>query len=229
MCGRFSLHTVRERIIEHFGIEEFSETGMTPRFNIAPSQIIPVVRLNRDGRRELAQLRWGLIPYWAKDANTGFSTINARAETVASKPAFRDPFRRRRCLVPADGFFEWEPRGGKSKQPWFIHPKDADLFGFAGLWDGWQAADGKVLETFTIIVTDASDLVRPIHDRMPAILSPTDYDRWLDVRTFDLDALQGLLRPYPAERLEAYPVSSRVNSPKNDDELCSMPVGVGAS
>lgn len=229
MCGRFSLHTVRERIVEHFGIEEFSETGISPRFNIAPSQVIPVVRLNQTGRRELVPLRWGLIPHSAKEPNAGYHMINARAETVALKPAFRDSFRRKRCLIPADGFFEWQPVGGKSKQPWFIHPKDGDLFGFASLWDHWQAPDGKVIETFTIIVTDANDLLQPFHDRMPSILAPTDYDLWLDVQAFDRDALQGLLRPYPSERLRACPVSSRVNSPKNDDELCPTPVLIGGS
>jgi putative SOS response-associated peptidase YedK len=223
MCGRFSLHTVRERIAEHFDAEEFSETRIFQRWNVAPSQEVLVVRASEAGRRELTFLRWGLVPHWAKEGKFQYSTINARAETVASKPAFRDSFRRRRCLIPADGFYEWQPAKPR-KQPWFIRVKGADLFAFAGLWDRWRGAGGEVVESFTIVVTDANDLLRPIHDRMPVILVPADYQAWLDPSRFEPGRLAGLLRQYPADKMDAYRVSSGVNTPANDDPSCVKPL-----
>ncbi|MGH6960565.1 MAG: SOS response-associated peptidase, partial [Dongiaceae bacterium] len=182
-------------------------------YNAAPSQNLPVVRLDRDGRRELALLRWGLIPSWARDPAIGYRTINAKAETVAEKPAFRAAFRKRRCLVPADGFYEWQKIDG-GKQPWRITLKDGAPFAFAGLWEHWDKG-GEPVESFTIITTTANALCAEIDDRMPVIIGPADYEAWLAAA--DTAIPQALLQPYPAETMAAYPVGTRVNSPKNDD------------
>lgn len=184
-----------------------------PRYNAAPTQRMPVVRVF-DGKRELVLLRWGLIPSWAKDPKIGNSLINARGETVHEKPAFRSAFKARRCLVPADGFYEWRKLSGGSKQPYRITMADSSPFAFAGLWERWDKGD-EPLETFTIITTTANVLVAPIHDRMPVILDPADYDAWLESQ--DTTIPMALLQPYPAKRMSAYPVSTRVNSPRNDD------------
>jgi putative SOS response-associated peptidase YedK len=226
MCGRYRLARDDKRIAEHFEIHDWREIKIPlrlPRFNVAPTQVVPAVRLDSEGRREVVGLRWGLVPHWAKESDAGYRTINARAETVAEKPSFREAFRRRRCLIPADGFYEWQPVGRK-KQPWLVRLKTDDLFALAGLWEHWEGKGGEVLESFTVIVTDANDLLRPIHDRMPVILAPADYDAWLDVGRFDRTRLANLLRPYPAEALEAYPVSARVSNPRIDDESCAEPV-----
>jgi putative SOS response-associated peptidase YedK len=193
---------------------------LRPRYNIAPSQSALVVRLDQEGRREGALLRWGLIPFWAKDEKIAYKTINARAETVASAPAFRAAYRRRRCIVPATGFYEWK-RLQRGKQPYRIRPADAPLFGFAGLWESWRAPTGEAIETYTILTTDANELMRELHNRMPVILAPADYGAWLDA---DHPDAQALLKPCPPERMTAYPVSARVNSPANDDESVIAPV-----
>lgn len=220
MCGRYTLHTSVERLIEHFHLRQAQE--IASRFNTAPSQDIPAIRGDSQNK-ELAMLRWGLIPGWAKEEKTGYSMINARAETVAIKPAFRSAFRYRRCLVPADGFYEWKSVAGK-KQPYYIHRRDNEVFAFAGLWEHWKGEGGKSIESCTIIVTVANDLIQPIHDRMPVILEPAAYDTWLDPQNHDGSVLVGLLKPYSAEKLEAYPVSPRVNSPTNDDSDCTAPL-----
>lgn len=228
MCGRYRLARDDERIAAELGVKLPAEWGeirvpfRLPRHNAAPTQTLPVVRLGRAGERELVGLRWGLVPSWSRDPASGPHPVNARAETVAVRPAFRDAFRRRRCLVPADGFYEWQPVG-RRKQPWLVRRKDGDLFAFAGLWERWHGAGSEPLETFSILVTDANDLLQPLHDRMPVILAPGDYGAWLDVSQFDRARLESLLKPFPAEGLEAYPVSTRVNSPANDDEACSAP------
>ena len=166
--------------------------------------------------------RWGLIPSWAKDLKIGYSTINARAETVDTKPSFRSAFKKRRCLVPADGFYEWQ-KVDSSKQSYRITLKDEGIFAFAGLWELWKGEEK--IESFTIIVTDANDFLRPIHDRMPVILEPADYDFWLDGEVQSVETLKGLLKPYSSEKMTTYPVSKRVNSPKNDDPACIVAVG----
>jgi putative SOS response-associated peptidase YedK len=224
MCGRYTIHTPRDKIRERYGIARDLATleKLFERYNVAPSQPVAAVRIARDGVRELVPLRWGLIPHWAKDPKTGYSMINARAETVAAKPAFRDAFRRRRCLIPADGFYEWK-QVGTAKQPFHIRMKEGGDFAFAGLWEHWQGEDQEI-ESCSIIVTDANDLLRPIHDRMPVILDPADYEAWLDPENRDTEALAGLLMPYPAERMEAVPVSRRVNSPKTDEASLLDPV-----
>ncbi len=196
---------------------------LKPRFNIPPSQEILTVRqtLERHGR-ELVTLRWGLIPAWAKDPKIGNRLINARAESLAEKAPFRSAFQRRRCLIPADGFFEWRKRHGK-REPYCVRLRDGDLFAFAGLWDQWQSPDGELVESCTIVTTGANDLVRPLHDRMPVIVDPRDYERWLDRRIQDPAKLREILKPYPSERMIAYPVSAAVNNPRNDDAQCVEP------
>ncbi len=221
MCGRYSLTTPVEAVGRLFQVAE--RPNLEPRYNIAPSQDAPVVRAGEAGGRRLGMLRWGLIPSWAKEARVGYRMINARAETVAQKPAFRGAFRQRRCLVPADGFYEWR-KLGKAKQPYRITLADGGPFAFAGLWERWRASDGQAVESFTIITTEANPLLRPIHDRMPVILDAADYDAWLDTAGVAPEEAARRLRPYLAEGLVAVPVSTRVNSPKNDDVACIVPL-----
>ena len=182
--------------------------NLRPRYNIAPTQDVLAVRLDSAGKQEAVQLRWGLIPSWAKEEKIAYSTINARAETVASKPAFREAFKRRRCLIGADGYYEWKAEGGV-KQPYRITLDPEHPFSFAGLWEHWEKED-TVVESCTIIVTNANDLTKDIHDRMPVILDPADYDRWLNGA-----AGEELLKPYPSEKMARYPVSRAVGSVKN--------------
>ncbi|HXY36302.1 MAG TPA: SOS response-associated peptidase [Planctomycetaceae bacterium] len=215
MCGRFTLRARPADLVEVF--ELLREPELTPRFNIAPTQPVAIVR-QVDKHREISMVRWGLIPFWAEDPKVGYSTINARAETVAKKPTFRQSFAKRRCLIPADGFYEWQRMDGR-KQPFFIHMKDDRPFAFAGLWDRWKRGD-QAIESCSIIVSNANELVEPIHDRMPVILDQEDYARWLDPKNQDTAALQGLLRPYPAEGMTAFPISTLVNSPRNDQPEC---------
>jgi putative SOS response-associated peptidase YedK len=224
MCGRFTLHTPYDQLGEHFGIADMPETAAS--YNIAPSQTVPAVRVGEQ-RRELVMLRWGLVPAWARDAKTTYRMINARAESVAEKPAYRTAFRRRRCLVPADGFYEWR-QTADGKQPYYIRMKNAGIFAFAGLWEHWEGND-EVIESCTIIVTEANDIIRPVHDRMPVIIAPADYTQWLDPERQEPASLRPLLRPYPAEAIEVYPVSRRVNSPKNNDAECIAPQTNAAS
>ncbi len=222
MCGRYSLTTPVEGLRQVFGFLE--QPNLAPRYNVAPSQEIAAVRLGEDGERHFAQLRWGLIPSWAKDVKIGYKMINARAETVAEKPAFRAAFRRRRCLVLADGFYEWQKREKGAKQPYRITLADGGPFGFAGLWESWRDPESdERIESATIIVTEANDLLRPIHDRMPVILAPADFDAWLDVEQ-PREAAEALLRPYPAAALITTPVSTRVNKVTNDDLEVIAPI-----
>lgn len=218
MCGRFALYSDPSTLARRFETETIP--GMEPRYNIAPSQTIPIVR-EESGKRQFALVHWGLIPHWAKDIKIGYHTINARAETVNSKPAFRNAFKHRRCLVPADGWYEWQViPGSKTKQPWFIALKDRQPLAFAGLWEQWKTPEGGELESCTIIVTDANSFTRQIHDRMPVILSPGDWDAWLESEAKDAEGLQSLLKPYPSEDIAAWPVSTKVNSPRNDSLEC---------
>jgi len=195
---------------------------MPPRYNIAPTQPVAAIRLEAATEtREYAALRWGLVPSWATDLKIGSRLINARAETVASKPAFRAAFAKRRCLIPADGFYEWRPQG-KEKQPYLIQMGDGQPFVFAGLWERWQGENLPPLETCTILTTTANELMKPLHERMPVILSPANCQRWLDPKTSKADA-EALLRPWPAENLTAVPVGKWVNNPRNDDPQCLEP------
>ncbi len=190
--------------------------ALQPRYNIAPSQQVPVIRLDAQGYCELVMLKWGLLPRWSKEPKSGYSMINARADTVASKPAFRYAFRHHRCLVPASGFYEWRKIDAR-RQPYYVRAQDGGPFCFAGLWEHWKSPDGsQTIDSCTIIVTDANELLAPIHDRMPVILPEDAYLGWLNPAT-SLETLQQMLRPYPARLLTAYPVSPRVNSPQFDD------------
>jgi putative SOS response-associated peptidase YedK len=200
-----------------FRTSEEPETG--PRYNIAPTQSVPILRTGDDNARTWAEARWGLIPSWAKDQRMGARMINARAETVASKPVFRSALTRRRCLVPTTGFFEWR-RTGSRKQPYFICFVDRRPFAFAGLWELWKSDRSQWIESFTIITTEPNEVVRPLHDRMPVIVAPEDYTEWIDAERPVEPRLGEILAPYPHEEMEAFPVSTRVNSVANDDEGC---------
>lgn len=225
MCGRYRL-TAKERYIrEHFELQE--EVEWTPRYNIAPTQQVLTVRQDRkEPRRKHSLMRWGLIPFWSKDAVISARTINAVSETAAEKPAFREPMQGRRCLVPADGFYEWKKLNVKSKQPYNIGLADDQLFAFAGLWDRWRSPSGEKIESCTILTTDANELLRDIHDRMPVILRREDYDLWLDPGVTDPRRVQDLLRPFDARLMKVYPVSTFVNSPDNDSPECVKPAEV---
>lgn len=220
MCGRFTLRAPASVIAEEFGL--FDVAPFDARYNIAPTQPVAVVRRTAQSAvpaRELAWLRWGLIPSWADDPSIGNRLINARSETVAEKPAFRVALRRRRCLVVADGFYEWQ-KSGKRRQPYFIRLRNDRPFGFAGLWESWEGPDHSALESCTLLTTDANDLVRPIHDRMPVIVPPEGYDLWLDPAVEDPKRLEPLLRPYASEAMVAQPVSPVVNSPTHEGPQC---------
>ena len=223
MCGRYTLQASPEEIAIQFAVEINNLSLSKPRYNIAPSQNIAVVQIKPDtSQRELTRLRWGLIPSWAKDPKIAYSTINAKAETVATKPAFRSAFRKRRCLIPASGFYEWQSQD-KQKQPMYIHLKDHHLFAFAGLWEHWEPKEGEPIKSCTIITTDANELMLPIHNRMPVILASKDYGQWLDPTT-RTDSLQVLLKPYTTDEMEAYAVSKMVNNPRNDVPQCMTPI-----
>ena len=216
MCGRFALPTPEE-LASHFNLKK--TPGLEPRYNITPSQDIAAVRLiSGTPDRELVMLKWGLIPFWAKDKKIGYKLINARAEGIAGKPAFRAAFRQRRCLIPARGFFEWL-HTTKTKQPYFVRLKETDILAFAGLWEHWQGEDGEIIESCTIITTRANTTVGKIHDRMPAIIEPVQYENWLDPHAAN-QALLSMLKPFPAQQMVAYPVGLEVNNPKNDNPDC---------
>jgi putative SOS response-associated peptidase YedK len=215
MCGRFTLFDATPVLSREFGVP--IRFDIAPHYNIAPSQKVAVVR-NRpdDGGRELALLRWGLVPSWAKDPSIGARMINARAETAHEKPAFRNAFRSRRCLVPASGFYEWRKQG-PVKQPYHISLLERRVMAMAGLWDRWKGEEGSPIESCTILTTDANELIAPLHDRMPVIISPENYDSWLNPSIRDPAAPAPLLAPCPPEKLIAHPVSRRVNDPSVDD------------
>jgi putative SOS response-associated peptidase YedK len=217
MCGRFTLRSSGEAVAEAFGLPEVPD--LLPRFNIAPGQPVAVVRQKQQAQgRELALLRWGLVPAWADDPSLGHRLANARSETAATKPSFHRAFRSRRCLVVADGFYEWQRAGGR-KQPYFVGLQGDRPFGLAGLWERWDK-HGEPVESCTILTTDANELMRPIHERMPVIVPPDQYGLWLDPRFEDTKKLAKLLRPFPAEGMLAYRVSTLVNNPKNDGPQC---------
>jgi putative SOS response-associated peptidase YedK len=212
MCGRYTLRTPVDSLAEAFEIEEYP-SSITPNYNIAPTQEVAAV-VEEDEKRKLEMLHWGLIPSWAKDPSIGNKMINARAETVAEKPSFRRAFKVRRCLILADRFYEWK-KTDDGKQPYHVKMEDGSLFAFAGLWETWQ--NGEEIRSCTIITTDANDLMSEIHHRMPVILHPEDYAMWLDHDFEEKEVLTTLLKPYPADVMEAYPVSRRVNKPSNNE------------
>jgi putative SOS response-associated peptidase YedK len=219
MCGRYTLKTPVEKLAEEFGFEA-SSVELPPNYNVAPTQQVAAV-LEEGGERHLELLRWGLIPSWADDPGIGSRMINARAETAPEKPSFRRAFRERRCLIPADGFYEWRRTNG-AKQPYYIRMKEGRPFAFAGLWESWKDDGDPEIRSCTILTTGPNDLLAEIHDRMPVILPAGSYDAWLDPEA-DRDELYGLLAPYPEDEMEAYPVSRFVNSPQNNDPRCIEP------
>lgn len=224
MCGRFAQAASPEAIAELFDLPLSAVPPYTPRYNLAPTQPALVLRRHpMTHQKELTFLTWGLIPSWAKDPSIGQKLINARAESLTEKPAFRAAFRRRRCIVPADGFYEWK-KTGDGKQPYFIARKDGKPMALAGLWERWESPDGSVIESFALITTAPNALVRKIHNRMPAILPEDAFDLWLDPFA-DLSVLKELLMtPYPADRLKAWPVSTLVNNPAYDDPSLIEPL-----
>lgn len=224
MCGRFALLTPGEEIAAMFDLDS-APAGIVARYNIAPTQPVATVRLQPGtGRRELTYCHWGLIPSWAKDHSLAARMINARAETAAEKPAFRAAYKYRRCLIPASGFYEWQPQNG-AKQPLYIHPAGGQLLALAGLWEHWQSPDGSEIDSCTILTTGPNAFMHPIHNRMPVIVDPADFELWLRTDGQRLDQLQHLLRPAPDELLTAHPVSTYVNSPRNEGPQCIAPAG----
>jgi putative SOS response-associated peptidase YedK len=226
MCGRYTLHHNVEEIEVRFDAESNLE-DFGPRYNIAPSQMVPTIR--QTDKRELVNCKWGLIPFWAKDPAIGNKMINAKAETLAEKPSFKHALAKRRCLIPADGFYEWKKQGKAPSQPIYIRRHDQGLFAFAGLWEEWKTPEGDKLPSCTIITVEPNELISQFHHRMAAILRPEDEAAWLDLKNPAADVLP-LLRPYPAEELEAFEVSRAVNSPSFDDPSCiaaeSRPIGI---
>jgi putative SOS response-associated peptidase YedK len=227
MCGRYGRRADKQRIAEMMqaGDTNVFDVDFAPSYNVAPQTMQPVVRLNPDtGRRELAMMRWGLVPFWSRDGKAGYSTINARAETLTTSPAYREAVKRRRCLVPVDFFFEWQKLDAKTKQPYSIALKGGDLFAFAGLWETWRdKAIGQMLESYTIITTDPNELMEPFHDRMPAILDPKDYERWLapaEPSQLPVD----LLRPYATEEMKAWKVGNDVGNVRNNRSELIEPI-----
>jgi putative SOS response-associated peptidase YedK len=219
MCGRYRLSAV-ERIEEQFEAEQTQE--LCPRYNIAPSQPVPIVR-QQGPRRSVAVVRWGLVPFWAKDGSIGYKMINARSETVMQRPAFRNCFFTRRCLIPADGFYEWS-KLQKEKRPFHLGMTDNSVFAFAGLWDSWRAPDGIPLESCTILTTTPNSLVADLHNRMPVILPRDQYEMWLSAPPSDAARLANVLKPFDSSLMKRYEVSSLINSPKNDSADCVVPV-----
>lgn len=221
MCGRYYRRSDKQQIAEAFRLGLPTTFEILPSFNVCPQSFQPIVRLDEEtGKRELAQARWGLVPFWANDPKIAYNTINAKAETLAASPAFREALKRRRCLVPLDGFYEWEPSGGKNKQPYAVSLASGGLFGVAGLWDRWKdKASGEWLDTFTVITTDPNEVMEPFHNRMPVILRPDDFQRWMDPGDDPGDPARlpvDLLRPYPAEEMKAWKVGAAVGNVRND-------------
>ncbi len=223
MCGRYRLSRKKQIVEEYFDCVS-GEEDWSPRYNIAPTQPVPVIRQNpKNNVRELSLLRWGLIPHWAKEPSIAMGTINAKSETAAKKPAFRDPLKFRRCLIPADGFYEWK-RTARGKQPYCFEVRGGELFAFAGLWDAWKDSTGQWIKTCSILTTTPNALTETVHDRMPVILHPDCYELWLDPGMQNVAMIADLLRPYDPDSMRSYPVSTRINHVANDDRECSMPL-----
>ena len=221
MCGRFALGIPPFNIVEYFNIDELID--YEPRYNIAPTQSVPVIVNNRENNKRVMKLyRWGLIPSWAKAPGIGSKLINARAETAAEKPSFRSAFKHRRCLIPATGFYEWG-KTDSAKQPYFIRRQDTKPLAFAGLWERWHGTGDSNIDSCTILTTEANDVLSTLHNRMPVILDPDAYELWLNTDMTDKARLKHLMKPYQSEPLTVYPVSTYVNKPQNDDLKCIEP------
>jgi putative SOS response-associated peptidase YedK len=221
MCGRYVLKAALPDIARMLGMDV--DLALEPSYNIAPTTPVPACRMEQPDRKELTWLRWGLVPHWAKQADGNYRMINARAETVATKPAFRSPFRKRRCLIPADGYYEWKSVGGR-KQPYYFSMRDGDPFCFAGLWERWQPAEGEPVETCAIITIGANALGAEVHHRMPVILAADDYERWLDPALTRPEEVLPMLAPFPPEAMTVFPVSTLVNNARVDEPRCITPL-----
>lgn len=222
MCGRYTLFASMDEIVERFMVDVFEEGIYEPSYNIAPSQQVIAI-INDGSRNRLGKLRWGLIPPWAKDEKIGYKTINARGETIAEKASFRNAYRKKRCIIPADSFYEWQ-RDGNNKTPINIKLKDGGLFGLAGLWESWKSPEGKLVHSCTVITTEANEIMKPIHDRMPVILKPETEKIWLDPSIQEPEVLNQFIRPFDSEQMETFIVSNEVNSPKMNHEGLIVPV-----
>lgn len=224
MCGRFVSKAEKAKVEKEFKVKIGDPNLAAPRYNIAPTQMIDAIA-EIENARKISSFRWGLIPSWAKDDSIGSKLINARAETLREKPSFRDAFRSRRCIVPASGFYEWEKTSKGPKQPFYFYLKEKEVFGFAGLWEEWLDKEtGELTETCTIITTEANEVLKPVHDRMPVILKNSDYDFWLDKKVKDTSKLQNLLVPFPAEEMDSHAVSRAVNIATADSAELVVPV-----
>jgi len=221
MCGRYVLKAALPDIARMLGMHV--DLGLEPSYNIAPTRSVPACKMEAPGEKQLALMHWGLIPHWAKSKDSSYRMINARAETVAEKPAFRSALRHRRCLIPADGYYEWKAMA-HAKQPYYFSMKDGRPFCFAGLWERWQPAEGEALESCAIITTGANALGAEIHHRMPVIVSADDYEQWLDPRITQSDHVRPLLRAFPAQAMQVYPVSTLVNNARVDEPRCITPL-----
>jgi putative SOS response-associated peptidase YedK len=218
MCGRYTVTVTLDELLLRYHTDMSAPSYYVPRYNVAPGQMVMAV-IHDGERNRLGSLRWGLIPEWAKDESMGYKMINARAETLTDKPAFKNSFQRKRCLIPADSFYDWKGTGG-GKQPMRIMLKSQEIFSLAGLYDTWISPDGSKISSCTIITTTSNELMVDIHDRMPVIVRPEDESLWLDRHITQTDTLYPLLKPYPAEEMYAYPVSGRVGNVRNDDQAC---------
>jgi putative SOS response-associated peptidase YedK len=218
MCGRFVMKAPPAELVAHFGLDECADFG--PRHNIPPGTDIPVIRQSPEGKRVLHLLRWGLVPHWAKDSGIGAKLNNARGESVAEKPSFRDAFKRRRCLIPASGFYEWKVEG-KIKQPYYISLKSGEPMAMGGLWESWKTSDGSILRTVCIVTTSPNAVMRPIHDRMPVIVAPANWQSWLSGMP---EVVGGMVAPYRDDELQAWPVSRLVSKAKDDDPDLILPI-----
>lgn len=212
MCGRLVIYSPPEQLADY--VHAHGGVPFQSSYNVTPDQFIPSCRVNEAGDRELVLMRWGLVPHWSKGPDNRYSMINARAETVHQKPAYRTPFKRHRCLIPVDGFYEWTQANGK--QPWYFHYQNNSPLALAGLWDHWSGESGDSMDSCTIVVTEANELMQPIHDRMPVILTPDQFETWLDPQNQDVETLRAMLLPYQGADLETYPVSRQVNNPRHD-------------
>jgi putative SOS response-associated peptidase YedK len=221
VCGRFALFASPELLVEYFALTESEPSSLAPHYNVTPGQDIAAARIDRDGKRRLVALRWGLVPFWAKDASIGRRLVNARLDSLASKPAFREALTRRRCLIAASGFYEWGEGPHSTRQPFFVRPRRDPLLALAGLWERWRSPDGTTLESCVIVTTEANALLAPIHDRMPLMVARAEHDRWLDPAT-PPSALADLAARAP--ELDAFAVGKAVNDPRNDDEKLIEPL-----
>jgi putative SOS response-associated peptidase YedK len=226
VCGRFALFASRELLAEYFALTDSEPSALAPHYNVTPGQDIAAIRVDRDGKRRLVALRWGLVPFWAKDAGVGRRLVNARLDSLSSKPAFREALTRRRCLIAASGFYEWGEGPHGTRQPFFVRARIDPLLALAGLWERWRSPDGTTLETCVIVTTDANALLAPIHDRMPLTVARADHDRWLDAAT-TISSIAELAARGP--ELDAWPVGKSVNDPRNDDEKLVEPLRAGSA